>query len=107
MDKTVEYFNNGLVEYGDFFSEMMTYFIIVVKVNVDIIITLEGNIDKIEHLELKEYSLSKFRNAFKYKTMDRYCINYLETRKDVADKILKKYKTYNRDTKINTVLFDI
>ena len=77
---TQDYFNKGIYKVGDRFTEMMSFWIYIVSINNDLVVTIEGTINSLTDLRsfsgplsiptsslvLKEYTSDEFKKYCKY-----------------------------------------
>jgi hypothetical protein len=71
---TSEKFQSKIFIPGDRFSEMLSYWVVVIKNTDGFLTTLEGSHS---NLKLGKYQSEEFANRFKYLHIDGYSIDYM------------------------------
>lgn len=132
---TQDYFNKGIYKVGDRFTEMMSFWIYIVSINNDLVVTIEGTINSLTDLRsfsgplsiptsslvLKEYTSDEFKKYCKYSSIstldpydDKYWVYFLGNNINTTKNLLKFYKNrgigntqLSRQIKIEEITYDI
>ncbi len=112
-ESTKEYFSNiSNVKVGDRLSELLSFWVTVIKLDNEKIITLEGT----NSLVIREYTtFEDFRQRFKYTTNDNYWVFYMGNKPEMLQLIIDSYKknnfedkiSGNRQINIDSILYDL
>lgn len=113
--ETQEYFEKEEYKVGDKFNEMLSFWIWIIKVEEDKILTIEGQ--PFDRLELKEYTKEDFKKKCSYSTPtmdDKYWVYYSGNSLRGVTDIIQHYKNrrignpaMNRQIKIEEITYDI
>lgn len=114
VSETAEYFNKGEHKVGDALHEMLSYWIYIIKVNGEIIYTLEGH-PRNDNLKLQKYSSKEeFKKKCTYKTSDdNYWVCFHKNEPALYDDFVDTYfkqvgdVSSDRDTIIERLLLDV
>lgn len=120
IDKTNEKFESGILNVGDRFCEMFSYWVVILKLQGDEIITIEGGSS---NLEIKTYShFEVFKSRFSYDSIPGYWITYIDNNTNRLKEFVNRYKeiqlevkknnsaltkAVDRDINIDKLLFDL
>ena len=132
---TQDYFNKGIYKVGDRFTEMMSFWIYIVSINNDLVVTIEGTINSLTDLRsfsgplsiptsslvLKEYTSDEFKKYCKDSSIstldpydDKYWVYFLGNNINTTKNLLKFYKNrgigntqLSRQIKIEEITYDI
>lgn len=113
-ESTQEYFSDkSNIKVGDRLSEMLSFWVTVIKINDGKIITLEGT----DNLIIKEYpSFEDFRKRFEYSTLtNKYWVYYMGNKPEMVQSLIEIYKknnfedkmSGNRQINIDSILYDL
>ena len=74
-NETIEKFNSRKLEFGDKFSEFLSFWVFIIKASDNEILTLEGNSKNFE--VNKYFSFEDFEKRFRYTSIPGYWITYI------------------------------
>ena len=114
QESTQEYFSDiKNIKPGDRLSEMLSFWVTIIKLKGDKIITLEGT----SNLELKEYdSFESFRKRFEYSHLEgKYWVDFMGNQPSLISRVIEIYKNNNfqdkvsgnRQINIDSILYDL
>jgi len=109
---TERYFRERNFQVGDMLQDMLSFWILLIKVDEGYVTTLEGH-PRNENLSLRKRSLDDFVQHCSYKSINGYWVDYFGTSMDYYDDFVYTYfkqigeRSHDRDRILDKIIFDL